>query len=113
MSRLFGVVFRSEIRRPPSSTLFPYTTLFRSLAREHSQAGGRVRRTEEEGEPHGRGAERAAERGELGIGLPAARELERSEEHTPELQSRGHLVCRLPLDSITIAARRRACSAGG
>src|SRR2546428_8924383 len=64
------------IRRPPRSTLFPYTTLFRSeLLR-----------------PRGCGApaDRARRRGELGV--------ERSEEHTSELQSRSDLVCRLLLE---------------
>src|SRR2546422_7604806 len=65
------------IRRPPRSTLFPYTTLFRSHR-------GRDRR--EAGEEKGRG--RAA--GRRGHG--------RSEEHTSELQSRLHLVCRLLLE---------------
>src|SRR2546422_8016740 len=76
------------IRRPPRSTLFPYTTLFRSR----------------------RGAE-DFRRGPFGLGIgspeqdPAppdavlgAAHLERSEEHTSELQSRLHLVCRLLLE---------------
>src|SRR3989442_8290325 len=66
------------IRRPPRSTLFPYTTLFRSPALS--------RRGPLEGDP-----------GQLGHRLlrvlPA-----RSEEHTSELQSRPHLVCRLLLE---------------
>src|SRR5256885_8466776 len=68
------------IRRPPRSTLFPYTTLFRSLACAHLD-----RR-------HGR-RQRAA-------GRPAARRLShaRSEEHTSELQSPCNLVCRLLLE---------------
>src|SRR3989442_3776427 len=61
------------IRRPPRSTLFPYTTLFRSL-RVRRRAPDRCRTGRERG----------------GIGL-------RSEEHTSELQSRPHLVCRLLL----------------
>src|ERR1041385_9315796 len=71
------------IRRPPRSTLFPYTTFFRSRGR---QGGGarlrllaiRVRRPEHPGR--------------------AARHRHRSEEHTSELQSRLHLVCRLLLE---------------
>src|SRR3989304_3813914 len=62
------------IRRPPRSTLFPYTTLFRSLP--------------------GRGARR---RGSPHL-FPAPRSARRSEEHTSELQSRLHLVCRLLLE---------------
>src|SRR5215510_4723336 len=71
------------IRRPPRSTLFPYTTLFRS---------------EDRGVPHvGRRAQGHLLR--AGPGDPGqAREGGRSEEHTSELQSRGHLVCRLLLE---------------
>src|SRR5438876_3945613 len=65
------------IRRPPRSTLFPYTTLFRSVFRK-----GVLRRV---------GIDRARQRG------PVAREV-RSEEHTSELQSPVHLVCRLLLE---------------
>src|SRR3989442_9865551 len=68
------------IRRPPRSTLFPYTTLFRS-------PGGR---------PHGTARQHAAAR----RGVPGRRAAAccRSEEHTSELQSRPHLVCRLLLE---------------
>src|SRR5947209_15986477 len=71
------------IRRPPRSTLFPYTTLFRSSlpeivgAAELTGAAGRAATTAV-------GAE--------------VEELERSEEHTSELQSRQYLVCRLLLE---------------
>src|SRR5690625_6157342 len=68
------------IRHPPNPTLFPYTTLFRSgVAPELA-----VR------------ASRAAQ-GHIGLALRYATQ-ERSEEHTSELQSRGHLVCRLLLE---------------
>src|SRR3712207_6946397 len=73
------------IRRPPRSTLFPYTTLFRS--RSHGLAvedrSGRARL------PPSVGAARWEE---------AARPDRRSEEHTSELQSRQYLVCRLLLE---------------
>src|SRR5687768_18012573 len=69
------------IRRPPRSTLFPYTTLFRSRGR-----AGRSRRA------HRRAAATAA------APAPSARPPARSEEHTSELQSRLHLVCRLLLE---------------
>src|SRR5436309_9820036 len=90
------------IRRPPRSTLFPYTTLFRSFecARRRRCAGGELGRS---------GSARPAVRPALehirGLGaaghfrwkLPVARKC-RSEEHTSELQSRENLVCRLLLE---------------
>src|SRR2546422_5951432 len=94
------------IRRPPRSTLFPYTTLFRSRRRtavldEGPAAGGvlpahhgrgpaahpRRRAVRGDGDPDGRGGDRE------GVRLR-----DRSEEHTSELQSRLHLVCRLLLE---------------
>src|SRR5215208_7439704 len=60
------------IRRPPRSTLFPYTTLFRSRPRAPPWTSP--------------------------ASVPAAARRARSEEHTSELQSRGHLVCRLLLE---------------
>src|SRR5689334_23445092 len=74
------------IRRPPRSTLFPYTTLFRSAVRtaqDDDRDGLRRRVVLElpaEGEP------------------VHARQVDRSEEHTSELQSQFHLVCRLLLE---------------
>src|SRR3712207_8756585 len=95
------------IRRPPRSTLFPYTTLFRSV---HAGHVGEV-------EVHGRdGDAPRVDGGQVGPMLvvearvgavdPVAAaavlvlglELERSEEHTSELQSRPYLVCRLLLE---------------
>src|SRR5690348_17391636 len=73
------------IRRPPRSTLFPYTTLFRS------PPGGRGRQRRQRG---GRGG--IPGRGD-GRGQPR-RHAPRSEEHTSELQSPVHLVCRLLLE---------------
>src|SRR3989442_9784119 len=67
------------IRRPPRSTLFPYTTLFRS----------------EVGDSLGIQSRELIRRPQRGGGLA---ELPRSEEHTSELQSRPHLVCRLLLE---------------
>src|SRR2546422_6065729 len=87
------------IRRPPRSTLFPYTTLFRSL-RPRLESSGRVSAVAPE-RHHGRGRQ-------PGRSSPAAHRrnrevrarhvLFRSEEHTSELQSRLHLVCRLLLE---------------
>src|ERR1039458_4093040 len=68
-------------RRPPRSTLFPYTTLFRSgLPIPATRAGGRRRSHD------------------------AGRHSSRSEEHTSELQSLRHLVCRLLLEKIDVIA---------
>src|SRR2546422_6149251 len=88
------------IRRPPRSTLFPYTTLFRS---QHALAGFRI----------------------LQVHPARVRELYfagRSEEHTSELQSRLHLVCRLLLEKkkkmrselqcTTSTTRRSTCLPG-
>src|SRR2546422_2160313 len=77
------------IRRPPRSTLFPYTTLFRS-GRGHEGAHGHSC-------PH-RVRGRAPRRGHVRRGRPDRRMDSRSEEHTSELQSRLHLVCRLLLE---------------
>src|SRR3989449_6391062 len=82
---VFSFFFFLMIRRPPRSTLFPYTTLFRSQ-------GGR---------PHcvcdARGPREDARGGIRRLHLQADRRA-RSEEHTSELQSRLHLVCRLLLE---------------
>src|SRR2546422_8635697 len=77
------------IRRPPRSTLFPYTTLFRSLINPRLEPGGQKVFHEER-----RPDDDMRRKGE-----PAHRLLDaRSEEHTSELQSRLHLVCRLLLE---------------
>src|SRR6266436_8710703 len=77
---IFFLFFFLMIRRPPRSTLFPYTTLFRSCPSRCTTAAllaSRTARSDRAGCPH-RGS--------------------RSEEHTSELQSRLHLVCRLLLE---------------
>src|SRR5687768_17891033 len=80
------------IRRPPRSTLFPYTTLFRS----EGTFGQRVLLSCEGEDRSWRALSAAAE---IGTALSAATSaLDRSEEHTSELQSRLHLVCRLLLE---------------
>src|SRR5260221_5355683 len=70
------------IRRPPRSTLFPYTTLFRSVERRQPERGEGDRRQDE-----------AREHAHASATL-----LDRSEEHTSELQSHSDLVCRLLLE---------------
>src|SRR2546422_2105893 len=79
------------IRRPPRSTLFPYTTLFRSTGDDR---GRRAR-----GAAQARGPDRGGDVGQHRGGARARRGGQgRSEEHTSELQSRLHLVCRLLLE---------------
>src|SRR2546430_9911638 len=82
------------IRRPPRSTLFPYTTLFRSRPRpEHDDGQDRARPPD-----------------------PADARESRSEEHTSELQSQSNLVCRLLLEKknrmLAAKAERRGPSVG-
>src|SRR5258708_10637797 len=72
-----AIIFFLMIRRPPRSTLFPYTTLFRSMPE-----GGRL----------------TIRTANIELEEAAAREWDRSEEHTSELQSPDHLVCRLLLE---------------
>src|SRR2546429_3166121 len=80
------------IRRPPRSTLFPYTTLFRSLESEGRIAGADPSAVSAQALDRGR-----RQLGTLGSGNHFL-EIQRSEEHTSELQSRLHLVCRLLLE---------------
>src|SRR3712207_7494490 len=95
------IFFFLMIRRPPRSTLFPYTTLFRSAD------DGKVEPlAEAEASPNGRDAieaDAAAHRVEIGVAAARDRRVHRhgavrSEEHTSELQSRQYLVCRLLLE---------------
>src|SRR2546429_3877735 len=99
------------IRRPPRSTLFPYTTLFRSeVAREEIQKDGEEGRqtARQEGK---KDSQEKRESGRQESASPESQE-DRSEEHTSELQSRLHLVCRLLLEKKkenTDASRRAKC----
>src|SRR3712207_8707138 len=90
------------IRRPPRSTLFPYTTLFRSVGRSAGEVSV---------DDHHRGRRlgaairlprRLVQHGQCPrpgtVARPAAERRSRSEEHTSELQSRQYLVCRLLLE---------------
>src|SRR3712207_8908603 len=90
------------IRRPPRSTLFPYTTLFRASALAFSRGSGkpvvtRLRVVGTRTAPPMPWTNRAATTCQPSCARPAAR-LARSEEHTSELQSRQYLVCRLLLE---------------
>src|SRR3712207_8102647 len=96
------------IRRPPKSTLFPYTALFRSSeGRDLNVPRRRQRLSEVDRRPRdvdvaaaerGEVADDPAERDRRGDEPPAGRDSPRSEEHTSELQSRQYLVCRLLLE---------------
>src|SRR2546430_6497612 len=80
------------IRRPPRSTLFPYTTLFRSLHGADRESGSRL------------GAACLAPAGVEQLGDP------RSEEHTSELQSQSNLVCRLLLEKKKKKRSSHSCT---
>src|SRR2546430_14391048 len=75
------------IRRPPRSTLFPYTTLFRSRPAHLTDRPGGDRDADEDHREQHQDEQRLASRGP-----------DRSEEHTSELQSQSNLVCRLLLE---------------
>src|SRR3712207_7394171 len=87
------------IRRPPRSTLFPYTTLFRSLIDASGVAidgpGGVLGQA---GPDYVRGGSYLPVHGVMEFDTADLARLERSEEHTSELQSRQYLVCRLLLE---------------
>src|SRR5258708_22820041 len=97
------VFFFLMIRRPPRSTLFPYTTLFRSQPRRLCNISRvRLRKPMRAcGRPH-EGLKTADDRVPRCIGF---RRRTRSEEHTSELQSPDHLVCRLLLEKKKPATR--------
>src|SRR2546429_7265776 len=86
--RLIVIFFFLMIRRPPRSTLFPYTTLFRSLVHN---------KYEDKGDTIGNNSKETTLDGRIDKPLKLWG-LDRSEEHTSELQSRLHLVCRLLLE---------------
>src|SRR3989449_4114829 len=97
------------IRRPPRSTLFPYTTLFRSRAEEALRHLNEALEEEIKRIAHALHDEAGQLLASVHIGL--AEVARRSEEHTSELQSRLHLVCRLLLEkkkksSMSSAAQR-------
>src|SRR2546430_7481883 len=87
------------IRRPPRSTLFPYTTLFRSVEGRYPPTGRRAYHT-----TMGVSVEQCLAKIDRGDRLESAAEMSeeyRSEEHTSELQSQSNLVCRLLLEKKT------------
>src|SRR3712207_7793315 len=92
-----GDFFFLMIRRPPRSTLFPYTTLFRSDgdAGEIGRGGRRVSRA-------GCAPRSRVPREGRAARLPGTAPPSRSEEHTSELQSRQYLVCQFPLQKTKI-----------
>src|SRR3712207_8154357 len=98
------LVFFLMIRRPPRSTLFPYTTLFRSVLAV-ARARRRVAAAADAGQrlalPHLERLGPVARAHAAGL-----REAARSEEHTSELQSRQYLVCRLLLEKKKRTAQR-------
>src|SRR5436309_10997496 len=101
---LICIFFISLIRRPPRSTLFPYTTLFRSQGRAGDLRGGA-----------GSADHKGAGRRDRGVAQAARHECRfrrdrlRSEEHTSELQSRENLVCRLLLEK----KKKQTAAVGG
>src|SRR5687768_17797510 len=107
---LVDVFFFLMIRRPPRSTLFPYTTLFRSVRADWTRKGlGRqiIEASEDAARAIGfRRMDLVATLPGIPLYLAAGylptADVERSEEHTSELQSRLHLVCRLLLEKKNI-----------
>src|SRR5258708_16870479 len=100
------------IRRPPRSTLFPYTTLFRS----HGDAELGLHVADPERHVVGlldiQSGRRLVEQDQFWLGAQRARQLDRSEEHTSELQSPDHLVCRLLLEKKKTQLREQSSRAG-
>src|SRR3712207_9452655 len=98
---MFSIIFFFlMIRRPPRSTLFPYTTLFRSASatargRSPPHGGSEVSLVQR---PYVLRRRLSLEIRRAGAGRAALRLRPRSEEHTSELQSRQYLVCRLLLE---------------
>src|SRR2546422_3789886 len=95
------------IRRPPRSTLFPYTTLFRST-RRRTGPDAVFERIEQHSSL--RAPTEATIGGDAARARPSG-ELRRSEEHTSELQSRLHLVCRLLLEKKKKKKQKRSTAA--
>src|SRR3712207_7716532 len=86
------------IRRPPRSTLFPYTTLFRSNVEQAARPAAERRELHPVADAERRTLRREPGAHAFGRALLEPIERRRSEEHTSELQSRQYLVCRLLLE---------------
>src|SRR3989441_5192666 len=91
------IFFFLMIRRPPRSTLFPYTTLFRSVLRVPPEPRGESRARRREVRKRTAAAARESRPVRQPDALRSPRRDHRSEEHTSELQSLAYLVCRLLL----------------
>src|SRR2546430_12955654 len=98
MTFYFFFFFFLMIRRPPRSTLFPYTTLFRSQRRRSQRYESPTRTWLD----RVAGVHRECDAGDVAGALA-----QRSEEHTSELQSQSNLVCRLLLEKKKKTARTR------
>src|SRR5258708_30043916 len=92
------------IRRPPRSTLFPYTTLFRSISDELFDLESPLHQARHFAEALRMIASSDGMRGEPGEAIET-----RSEEHTSELQSPDHLVCRLLLEKKKKKKKTTSC----
>src|SRR5690606_41174915 len=108
MLLLRSILFFLMIRPPPRSTLFPYTTLFRSPPQPFAVGGGSQPQPVREpgGEHHADGDRFAMV--EAAVALRRFDGVARSEEHTSELQSRENLVCRLLLEKKKDIIRLRS-----
>src|SRR2546430_11969285 len=101
------------IRRPPRSTLFPYTTLFRSQRRSCPQTDARVGRRRD-ASPKARLMKFLETYGAVAVQLQHRKKGgARSEEHTSELQSQSNLVCRLLLEKKNSQTRPRITRRSG
>src|SRR3989442_5043555 len=89
------------IRRPPRSTLFPYTTLFRSVSLPSTSPTRTAPTGPSNGIPDRQSAAEAPFMARMSGSVSWSPEIVRSEEHTSELQSRPHLVCPLLRQSQT------------
>src|SRR2546425_3883595 len=96
-SRHLLFFFFLMIRRPPRSTLFPYTTLFRSRLCGAPPPFGAVRLCGARA-PYGAPQRLSTAPARFGVPAPSTNVVVRSEEHTSELQSLAYLVCRLLLE---------------